>query len=141
LIPFQVHFFPERLMFRFIRQWGFLSCLWLFACAQADKDVSGGEQLYAQCMGCHSPGWHRTGPRHCDLIGRRAGSAEGFEFTQAMQDSGIIWTQATLDDFLKAPLDIVPGTSMGFAGITSARERQQLINYLSQLNKDNPVCR
>lgn len=127
-------------MFKLVRPSGLIACLFITACAQADRDVSRGADLYAQCMGCHSPAWHRTGPRHCGLIGRRAGSVEGFEFTQAMKNSGIIWTRETLDRFLKSPLTYVPGTSMGFAGIASANERQHLITYLVQFDKDNPVC-
>lgn len=103
--------------------------------------VTAGARIYAQCMGCHSPSYHRTGPKHCGLFGRRMGSVVGFTFTSAMKDSCIIWSQATLDRFLKAPLEMVPNTSMGFAGISSATDRSYLIDYLASLTDANPICR
>ncbi len=106
-----------------------------------DIDVTAGQQIYTQCTGCHTPVYHRTGPRHCDILGRRAGSEVDFEFTQAMKDSNIIWTKKTLDTFLKAPLIMIPGTSMGFAGIASSRERTQLITFLATLTDKNTLCR
>ncbi len=104
-------------------------------------DVTAGQQIYTQCTGCHAPAYHRTGPRHCDILGRRAGSEIEFEFTQAMKDSDIIWTKATLDQFLKEPLKMIPGTSMGFAGISLSRERTQLIAFLATLTEENTLCR
>jgi cytochrome c len=109
--------------------------------AESDSDRMAGERLYQQCIGCHAPAYHRTGPMHCNLIGRRAGSIEGYEFTDAMKRSGIIWSVETLDVFLQSPFKIIPGTSMGYAGIASAKEREQLINYIVSLDKQNPLCR
>jgi len=106
-----------------------------------DIEVTAGERIYIQCTGCHAPAYHRVGPKHCGLLGRHAGSEPEFEFTQTMKDSGIIWTKATLDRFLKSPLDMMPGSSMGFVGIASSRERAQLINFLGTLTETNPLCR
>ncbi len=94
-----------------------------------------GRHAYIKCIACHSFGYHRTGPDHCGLLGRKAGSMEGFEFTHAMKSSNIIWTVDSLDRFLKAPLEAVPGTSMGFVGIHDADERQGLIAYIQAQNK------
>ncbi len=106
-----------------------------------EADVTAGAEIYIQCTGCHAPAYHRTGPRHCGLIGRRAGSVEGFDFTPAMQQSGIIWNRQTLDQFLRAPMQMIEGTSMGFAGIGSAEGRRQLIAFLASLDRQNPLCR
>lgn len=100
-----------------------------------------GEVLYTQCVGCHSPSYHRTGPKHCGLLGRQAGSTAEFNFTEAMKRSNIVWTKTTLDKFLQAPLAMIPGTSMGYAGITSREEREHLILFLSTLDETNPLCR
>jgi cytochrome c len=94
-------------------------------------DAKAGEAIYERCAACHSLAHDRTGPRHCGLIGRRAGSVEGFEYSPAMKRSGIVWTRQSLDRFLAAPTKVVPGTSMGYAGIADARERAQLIAYLT----------
>lgn len=104
-------------------------------------DVIAGERVYIQCTGCHAPGYHRTGPRHCGLLGRQAGSVADFAFTEAMKNSRIIWSATTLDRFLQAPLQIVPGTTMAFAGVASIEERKQLIAWLATLTPENPLCR
>jgi len=95
-------------------------------------DPKTGEAIYTRCAACHALGYDRTGPRHCGLFGRRAGSVEGFDYSQAMQRSRIVWNEATLDRFLDDPLRVIPGTSMGYAGIKDARERADLIAYLKQ---------
>jgi len=94
-----------------------------------------GRQAYFKCIACHSFGYHRTGPDHCGLLGRDAGTIDGFEFTLAMKSSKIKWTVDSLDRFLEAPLEAVPETSMGFVGIQDADERRRLIAYIQFQNK------
>jgi cytochrome c len=93
-----------------------------------------GEEVYSRCLACHALEYDRTGPRHCGLLGRRAGSVPGFVYTQAMKNSGIVWNEKTLDSFLRNPFQAVPGTSMGYAGIPMDTERAALIAYLKQAN-------
>ncbi|WP_438860372.1 c-type cytochrome, partial [Achromobacter spanius] len=95
-------------------------------------DARRGEEIYGRCLACHALAYNRTGPRHCGLLGRRAGSVPGYSYSQAMKQSGIIWNEQTLDVFLKNPMAAVPGTSMGYAGIADAGERADLIAYLKQ---------
>ena len=102
--------------------------------------VQAGEAVYARCAACHSLAYDRTGPRHCGLFGRRAGSVKGFPYSEAMRRSGIVWDEKTLDRFLAAPAKAVPGTSMGYAGIEDKQERADLIAYLKQAN-DSPDCK
>lgn len=98
-------------------------------------DIIKGQAVYVKCMGCHSPERHRTGPQHCGLIGRKAGSAAGFDYSLAMQRSAIIWNRESLDAFLSAPLKIIPGTKMAIAGMTNTIDRANLISYLISLNQ------
>src|SRR5690606_8096751 len=74
-------------------------------------DARRGEEIYGRCLACHALAYNRTGPRHCGLLGRRAGSVPGYSYSQAMKQSGIIWNEQTLDVFLKNPMAAVPGTS------------------------------
>ncbi|MEO7159148.1 MAG: cytochrome c family protein, partial [Polaromonas sp.] len=55
--------------------------------AQAAPDSVRGEQLYARCIACHALAYDRVGPRHCGLLGRRAGSVPGFAYSPAMKNS------------------------------------------------------
>lgn len=96
-----------------------------------------GKEIYDRCIGCHSPDRDRTGPRHCGLFGRKAGSVPGFTYSDAMQNSDIIWSRKTLDVFLENPIATVPGTLMGYAGVTDARERAELIAYLERINQSD----
>ena len=103
--------------------------------AEAAGDAKRGEQLYARCAACHALAYDRVGPRHCALMGRRAGSIESFDYSAAMKKSGIVWNAKTLDRFLAAPMQRVPGTTMTYAGVTDPRERADLVAYLEQAGK------
>jgi len=108
-----------------------LSLAVLPALALAAGDPARGEKIYERCAACHSLTTDRTGPHHCGLLGRKAGSVSGFEYSKAMKESKITWNERTLDRFLANPLKAVPGTSMGYAGIPDAGERRDLIAYLA----------
>jgi cytochrome c len=101
--------------------------------AGAVADLAEGERLFrSQCMGCHAlePGRHRAGPTLHAVIGREAGTVDGFDFSPAMAEAGITWTPATLDKFLADPMQTVPGTRMVFWGLEPAAAREHLIRYL-----------
>lgn len=100
------------------------------AAAPTAQTLRTGEAVYGRCMGCHAPAYDRTGPRHCGLFGRRAGTVAAYPYSNAMKESDIVWNAQTLDRFLKDPAAVVPGTSMGYAGVPDAAERAALIAYL-----------
>ena len=114
------------------------------ACLPATAAVSGdaerGKALYSRCIACHALAYDRTGPRHCGLLGRRAGSVPGFPYSPAMVRSGIVWSVATLNAFLADPMKTVPGTSMGYAGVKDAVERADLVSYLARAS-ESAECR
>jgi cytochrome c len=112
------------------------------ACAQAAPNVQHGEQVYVRCMACHALAYDRVGPHHCGLFGRLAGSVPGFDYSPAMKKSKIVWNEKTLDQFLKNPQKMVPGTAMTYAGVPDPTDRADLIAYLKQAtNPDSPQCR
>ena len=104
----------------------------LLIAALAAGDPAAGESVYSRCLGCHSLEYNRTGPKHCGLIGRQAGSAPGYEYSPAMKRSRLVWSEKTLDRFLADPPKTVPGTTMTYAGVPDAKERADLIAYLSK---------
>lgn len=103
--------------------------------ARADGDPSKGEQIYKRCQGCHSIDRNRIGPMHKGLFGRPAGTVPGFNYSDAMKNSGIVWSEQTLNQFLQGPRKLVPGTKMTYAGVPDAQERADLIAYLKQATK------
>jgi len=90
---------------------------------------------FAQCKACHSvePGKNGIGPSLAGIFGDRAATVPGFEFSDAMKNSGLTWNQATLDRYLTDPRGVVPGTKMSFGGVKDAAQRQAIINYLKTL--------
>lgn len=99
--------------------------------ALAAGDPAAGEALYSRCAGCHAIEYNRTGPKHCGILGRRAGSVPGYEYSPAMKRSRLVWSGQTLNRFLADPLRTVPGTTMTYAGVPDAKERADLIAYLT----------
>ncbi|MCU4651406.1 c-type cytochrome [Roseibacterium sp. SDUM158016] len=106
--------------------------------AVAEGDAARGETLYRPCMACHMIGEgaiHRIGPHLNGIVGRGIGSAEGFSFSDALQEAaarGDAWDEDALDSFLANPRGYLPGTAMVFRGIRSAEDRADLIAYLAE---------
>lgn len=100
--------------------------------AAVEGSPAAGETIYSRCLACHSLAYDRTGPRHCGLLGRKAGSVKGFAYSDAMRRSKIVWSEKTLDRFIVDPMKAVPGTAMGYAGVKDPKERADLIAYLKR---------
>jgi cytochrome c len=99
----------------------------------AAANLKRGQLLYMVCKACHDveaglP--HKVGPNLYGTFGRRAGTGEGFKYTDAMVKSGIVWTPETMDAWLKQPGALVPGNGMAFAGIANDADRASLIAWL-----------
>ena len=100
----------------------------------AAPPVANGEALFRQkCQACHSVVAGRpagVGPNLRGVVGRKA-SAATFNYSNALKQSKITWTQANLDRYLSGPTKMVPGTRMVIS-VTDAAQRKALIEYLSQ---------
>lgn len=90
---------------------------------------------FAVCKACHSvePGKNGIGPTLAGVWNARAGHVSGFDYSEALLDSGLVWNQANLDKYLLDPRGVVPGTKMAFAGVKDAAKRQEIIDYLKGL--------
>lgn len=90
---------------------------------------------FTQCASCHSavPGRHLFGPSLASIAGRRAGSAAGYAYSEALRKSGITWNAATLNRWLTSPQKTVPGTKMPFAGLADGARRREIVDYLLTL--------
>jgi cytochrome c len=96
-------------------------------------DASHGETLYdARCGACHSPDADRVGPRHRGVVGRAAGTVEGFAYSPALKAAGLTWTPELLDRWLAKPAALVPGTRMVFR-VADPADRADIIAYLESL--------
>lgn len=103
--------------------------------AQAGGDIQAGKAAFARCASCHQVGPSARagfGPQLNGIVGRRAGSAEGYKYSDALKGSGIVWSEQSLAAFLKDPGKTVPGNKMRFYGMGSDKQIADLIAYLRQ---------
>jgi cytochrome c len=104
------------------------------------QDASAGEKVFAKCKACHvaNEAKNKVGPSLLGVIGRTAGTVEGFKYSPAMVDAGkggLVWDEAKLTEYLHAPKEVVKGTKMAFAGLKADADILNLIAYLKQFPK------
>ncbi|MBI3453924.1 MAG: cytochrome c family protein [Rhodospirillales bacterium] len=103
----------------------------------SSDDAAEGEKIFKRtCASCHvtaKDGPKRLGPTLFGVIGRHSGSVEGFRYSEANKKADITWTPEILDKYLTDPKAMIPGTTMSFAGLKKAEERQHIISYLKTL--------
>ena len=102
------------------------------------QDIADGEKQFKRHCGiCHvaekDSDRRLQGPNLFGLVGRKAGTIEGFRYSDANKNSGIVWTPEVLDEYLVDPRKKIPGTIMAFAGVRKPEERKALIEYLVSL--------
>jgi cytochrome c len=101
------------------------------------QDVAAGETSFKKCIACHAVGEgakNKVGPELNGLDGRKAGSVEGFSYSEANKSSGIVWDEATFKEYIKDPKAKIPATKMVFAGIKNEKEAGDLWAYLKQFD-------
>jgi cytochrome c len=112
---------------------GFFLCCFLTLApfAHAAERVARGEQLYHErCGACHSLDEHGAGPKHRGLIGRRAGTQPGFEYSAALVASTVVWSAQTLERWIADPNALVPGSKMIVQLANDAADRAAIVAYL-----------
>ena len=103
------------------------------------QDAAAGEKDSLVCRACHQIGPNAkiaVGPVLNGVVGRKAGTYPGYEYSPANKDSGITWTPEELDKYLESPQTVVPHTKMIFPGLKDATKRKNVIAYLEQFGED-----
>ena len=114
-----------------------LIALFIFAVAPAQAgDIEAGAKVFRKCKACHyvDKEKNKTGPHLVAVLGREAGSLEGYKYSKAMKASGLVWDEETLAAYLKAPKKYVKGTKMAFAGLKKDKDVADVIAYLKAAN-------
>ena len=104
----------------------------------AGADVARGELLGLACAACHrfrAEEGTLIGPHLQGVFGRKAASLEGFNYSAALRESGLVWTPRSLEAWLANPAGFVEGTTMPFTGYRSAEDRRDLIAYLLRVTQ------
>lgn len=106
------------------------------AAAEAGRaSLASAPSAFGQCAACHSlqSGKHGIGPSLVGIYGTKAGDIPGYSFSAALKASGLTWDDATLDRWLEAPMQTVPGTKMTYGGLKDPAKRAELIAFLKTL--------
>ncbi len=110
--------------------------------AQA-QDADAGKSVFNVCKACHGVGEgakNQVGPVLNGVIGRKAGTAEGFNYSEPMKASGLTWDEATIAGYLADPKGKVPGNKMVFAGLKDEQKVKDLVAFLKQYDKDGKAA-
>ncbi len=101
--------------------------------AYAEGDAAAGKKVFNKCKACHAleAGKHKIGPCLHGIMGRAAGTVDGFTgFSKVMKNSGIVWDNETLAGYLENPKAYMKGTRMAFRGLRKAGEVENVLAYI-----------
>lgn len=95
-------------------------------------DAVKGKRVFAACMTCHAvaEGRNNVGPSLYQIVGRTSGSIAGFKYSEANQNSNIVWSEENLFAYLENPQAYIPGTIMAYPGLRNPQDRADVIAYL-----------
>ena len=100
----------------------------------AHADAAAGKNAFSACAACHSVnGSEGIGPHLNGVIGRKAGSIEGFGYSAAVKQSGLVWDAKSLDSFIANPQKAIAGNQMPYSGLPDATQRADIVAYLATL--------
>ena len=108
--------------------------------AGSAQDLAAGETSFRKCSPCHDIGPNasvrKLGPPLNGLDGRKAGTFDGYQYSEANKNSGLVWNEDVFAKYIKNPLAEMPGTKMAFVGIRDEKEIASLWAYLKQFKLD-----
>jgi cytochrome c len=121
--------------------WGTAVSLALWSMSQpatAQVDAENGKAVFRGCRACHQVGpgaKNGIGPTLNGIVGRKAGTIDGFNYSDPNKEAGVnglVWTEDILFKYLESPGTFMPGNKMAYAGVKDEADRRDLIAYLKQ---------
>jgi len=101
-------------------------------------DVDAGKKIFRKCKACHTlkaGGKSTIGPNLHGVVGRNAATVDGFKYSKAMKESGLVWDEATLTAYLTKPKEFLPGNKMPFPGLKKPEQIENVIAYIIEKSK------
>ncbi len=120
-----------------LETWAIAAVMMAAVGSASAQDLAAGENSFKKCLPCHSVGAdakNKVGPVLNGLEGRKSGTIEGYNYTDANKNSGITWDEKTFGEYITDPRAKIPGTKMVFAGIKSENEKAALWAFLKQFD-------
>ncbi|MGH6816259.1 MAG: c-type cytochrome [Hyphomicrobiaceae bacterium] len=108
----------------------------------AAQDLEHGKAVFNKCRACHQVGEnakHMVGPILNGLIGRKAGTVPGYNYSESNKNSGLMWDEATFREYIKNPKAKIPNTKMIFVGLSDPKDIEDLLAYLKQFGPDGKI--
>ena len=106
------------------------------------QDPDAGKNSFTLCVICHAVGegaQNKLGPILNGLDGRRSGSLAGYDYSDAMKNAGIVWSEATFKEYIANPAAKVPGTKMTFSFTRGDKDATDLWAYVKQFGPDGKI--
>jgi cytochrome c len=107
------------------------------------QDPEAGKNVFEQqCSACHEIGpgaKNNVGPDLNGVIGRKAGTEAGYDYSEAMRKAGWVWNEAIFKEYIADPKKKLPGIKMLFPGIRDELNRDDLFAYISQFAPDGKI--
>ncbi|KAI2631711.1 cytochrome c [Xylaria nigripes] len=103
-----------------------------FSAGDAKKGANLFKTRCAQCHTLKKDEGNKVGPALYGLFGRKTGSVEGYAYTDANKQKGIVWNEDTLFEYLENPKKYIPGTKMAFGGLKKDKDRNDLITFMKE---------
>jgi cytochrome c len=108
------------------------------------QDQAVGELVFKQCNICHQVGENaknEVGPALNGIIGRKAGTAPGYEYSPGFKSADLVWDDASFREYIKDPKSMFPATKMAFAGLKDELKVTDLLAYLKGFAADGKRSR
>ena len=117
----------------------FFGALFLLSAGSAlAADLEKGKKVFRKCKACHTikaGGKSTIGPNLHGVVGRAAAAVDGFKYSKAMKESGLVWDEANLTAYLTKPKEFLPGNKMPFPGLKKPEQIENVIAYIIDKSK------
>lgn len=113
-----------------------------FGAPYTQASLENGQRIFRRCAACHTleeGARHLVGPNLHGVFGREAGTAQGFRYSDALQNADFVWTPPRLDEWLANPREFLPGNRMAFPGLREEQDRTDVIAYIAVETHADPV--